>query len=273
MNTKLETITPNKAKSLLKENNMNRPVSDRRVNHYAELMKSGKWHLTHQGIALSSDGTIIDGQHRLHAVIKSNMPIDFNITYNSDKETFKYVDVGYTRTTANIFAIEGIKNYTKHSAGVSKYFTFKQSPNNKMYTRTSRVDNAETHDDYVKFYWENEELLKKIFKASDKYYNKYRIMTFSTIYAYFAFLIIENGHSFEKVEMFFDNVYMIKHNSISNCPSELFQKLINDVTGAMELKTSHKSALINKAWNYFLKGKSVKTFRYIESNENFPSLD
>src|SRR5690625_6568367 len=92
MKTLVETITPKKAKDLLEKNTHNRPVSNKRVDHYASLMKAGKWHLTHQGIAISKTDVIIDGQHRLLAVVQANMPIDFSITYGVEDETFKFVE-------------------------------------------------------------------------------------------------------------------------------------------------------------------------------------
>jgi hypothetical protein len=272
MNTYIETVTPRRAKEILDGNTRNRPVSQRRVDYYAQLMRDGKWHLTHQGVALSDGGVVIDGQHRLHAVIKANMPIDFNVTHGVDEDSFKYVDVGYNRTTANIFAIEGIANYTRHASGVSKYFSFKSRVMDVMTNNRNKLNSAETHDDYLKFYYENEELLKKIHSQSVKYYDTYRILKLSTIYSYFVFLIIDNGHGFDRVRGFFDNVYMFSHDSKSNAPKELFTKLINSATGTLELKPRVKSALINKAWNCYISGKTVKRLYWDEDRNSFPNL-
>lgn len=273
MKTIIETITPKKAKELLEKNTHNRPVSQKRVNHYADIMKQGKWHLTHQGIAISKTGVIVDGQHRLLAVIQSNMPIDFNITYDVEDETFKYVDVGYTRTTSNIFAIEGISNYTKHASGVSRYHGFMNSQGSLSTTTSSRVENNYTHDDYLQFYYDNEDFLIQVQSLATSLYSKYKILSTSEIYAFIVYANIDCNWSFEKVKSFFDHVYMLRHDAKSNVPRLLFDKLIQNATGTVEIKPKVKTALIIKAFNYFIKGKSLKRLHYVEENEKYPNVE
>ena len=75
MKTSIETITPLYAKNLLSLNCNNRNVNRYRVSAYAEDMKNGCWQLTHQGILIGKNGNVIDGQHRLYAVIESGASI------------------------------------------------------------------------------------------------------------------------------------------------------------------------------------------------------
>lgn len=70
-------ITPAMASEMLGHNNGNRNLSPRKVQEYARTMSEGGWRLTHQGIAVSDSGNIIDGQHRLSAVTMCRKPIKF----------------------------------------------------------------------------------------------------------------------------------------------------------------------------------------------------
>jgi hypothetical protein len=46
----------------------NRPVNEQRVNQYQKLMRAGRWHdLLSDPIAITSDGEVVNGQHRLAA--------------------------------------------------------------------------------------------------------------------------------------------------------------------------------------------------------------
>src|SRR5690625_433840 len=273
MKTLVETITPKKAKDLLEKNTHNRPVSNKRVDHYASLMKAGKWHLSHQGIAISKTDVIIDGQHRLLAVVQANMPIDFSITYGVEDETFKFVDVGYTRTTSNIFAIEGIQNYTRHAAGVSRYHDFKRSSLSLSSSSASaRTENHYTHDDYLQFYYDNEQLLINIHSKVSSWYGRYKILKTSEMYAFFVYGIIDGKWSFKKLESFFDHVFMLRHDSVSNVPRLLFDKLIRDATGATQMKPKARTAILIKAFNYFVAGKSLERLHFVEGNESFPDV-
>lgn len=77
-----ESITPEIAKSILK-NTVNRRVSTGSVRAYANDMKNGNWD-ENVGSAISIDvnGNLVDGQHRLLAVVQSNETINMWVCRN-----------------------------------------------------------------------------------------------------------------------------------------------------------------------------------------------
>lgn len=75
MQAKVEIITPGFAKQLLELNPTNRPLSDHTVQRYARDMRGGRWQPNGQGIILTADGKLLDGQHRLAAIISSGETI------------------------------------------------------------------------------------------------------------------------------------------------------------------------------------------------------
>lgn len=75
MKMTVETITPEMAAEFLKLNTRNRKLRPSLVAQYASDMRAGRWLLTHQGIAINCDGTVLDGQHRLAAIIESGVAI------------------------------------------------------------------------------------------------------------------------------------------------------------------------------------------------------
>lgn len=74
-NVYIVDVTPELATSWLEGNEFHRPVQDRSVEKYATEMTAGRWRLTHQGIAFDVDKKLIDGRHRLLAVIRSGKTI------------------------------------------------------------------------------------------------------------------------------------------------------------------------------------------------------
>lgn len=80
VSVEVKTITPAMASEMLNKNNGNRNISQAKVQYYARIMREGSWKLTHQGIAISTTGNIIDGQHRLVAIVQYGKPIDFIVT-------------------------------------------------------------------------------------------------------------------------------------------------------------------------------------------------
>jgi hypothetical protein len=52
------------------------PLSKRTVRDFAEAMRRGDWRLTHQGIAFDASGALVDGQHRLAAIVEADVPVE-----------------------------------------------------------------------------------------------------------------------------------------------------------------------------------------------------
>lgn len=85
MHSQVMKITPALAESWLMSNTFNRSLSSAVVNKYANDMKSGNWHLNHQGIAFDDCNVLVDGQHRLSAVVKSGVTVDMLVTYGASR--------------------------------------------------------------------------------------------------------------------------------------------------------------------------------------------
>lgn len=78
--TTWELITPELAAAYLNKNSVNRNLKDTSIGRLAADMRDGKWRLTHQGIAFYEDGRLSDGQHRLHAIIRSGVSVMMSVT-------------------------------------------------------------------------------------------------------------------------------------------------------------------------------------------------
>ena len=103
--SRTETITPDIAMEILKKNPANRIVSKDTVESYARDIKRGKFVTTHQGIAIATDGTLLDGQHRLLAVALTGIPIQIKVTRDCDREIAEYIDRGRSRSVKDVMSI------------------------------------------------------------------------------------------------------------------------------------------------------------------------
>ena len=78
----VKLITPELAARLLEGNKNNRHLRESVVDAYAQDMLNGHWLLNNQGIGLGEDGSVIDGQHRLAAVVKSGCSVRMLVVGN-----------------------------------------------------------------------------------------------------------------------------------------------------------------------------------------------
>ena len=109
MRSRVQIITPAKAAAMLAANTANRPLSKSVVRVFAEAMRRGEWLVTHQGIAFDVSGVLVDGQHRLAAIMEAGQPVDVLVVSGVDEATFDVLDVGKRRNAADVLAIEGEK--------------------------------------------------------------------------------------------------------------------------------------------------------------------
>lgn len=95
-------VTPEMAESWLKANVRNRQVRKSRVRTYAKDMAQGNWLFNTQGITFATDGTLIDGQHRLMAVVLSGMSVLMVVWFNVPPTTREVIDLVGPRNLADI---------------------------------------------------------------------------------------------------------------------------------------------------------------------------
>jgi hypothetical protein len=124
----VQTITPVRAAEMLAANTSNRPVSRVTVRAFAEAMRRGDWLVTHQGIAFDTNGVLVDGQHRLAAVIEADEPIEMTVFTDVEPDTFDVLDTGKRRNAADVLAIEGEKSTTTLAAMVRTVWLYYNRP-------------------------------------------------------------------------------------------------------------------------------------------------
>lgn len=106
--SELTYVTPDMAeKWLMRNTTNNRNLNKDRVAMYANDMKNGNWHVTGQGIQFDVNGTMIDGQHRLHAVIDSGMTIPMMVTKGLPVDAIDGIDTNMVRSINQIVKMGG----------------------------------------------------------------------------------------------------------------------------------------------------------------------
>ena len=85
-------ITPELAKSWRNAGKSDRSVSEYRVRKFAKQMEAGQWYPNHNGIAFAEDGTLLDGLHRLHAIVRSGKTVPMIVVVNEPLKNASVID-------------------------------------------------------------------------------------------------------------------------------------------------------------------------------------
>lgn len=100
-----EVITPERAKQLLERNDINRRLRPVSVEAYARDIENGRWGKNQDPIAISKSGRLLNGQHRLSAIIKANKAVEMLVSYDVDDKCI--FDTAIQRTAGDEIAIGG----------------------------------------------------------------------------------------------------------------------------------------------------------------------
>jgi len=118
MDIKVEKITPAKAAKYLERNSNNRPLNRRRVRELAGIMTARKWILNGQGISFGTTGVLLDGQHRLAAVVLSKVTIEIMVCRNLPTHVFTTIDQQRKRTASDMYSMAGLTRTAARSSTI-----------------------------------------------------------------------------------------------------------------------------------------------------------
>lgn len=142
---KIMDVTPELAMRWLEKNTHNRPIRHTLVETYALTMKRGEWRLTPEPIAFckpfvdpatlqKKPETLIEGQHRLWAVIESGVTCKFTVWFGCEPEEFTVIGQGSERTNGDILAVtrKDLKDPTLTASVITAFIRHGLGQNNSV---------------------------------------------------------------------------------------------------------------------------------------------
>ena len=104
---RVEMVTPEKAEKWLSNMIHNRNISRDAIVKYTNDIKNGMWQISGQGIIFNEDGQLVDGQHRLAAIVKTGVSVPLFVIYGAPKSTSIH-DMCRKRTVSNSLKMAGL---------------------------------------------------------------------------------------------------------------------------------------------------------------------
>lgn len=114
-----ELITPELAKQYLENQQSNRSISNSYIKRMASDIINNRWLDEADPIKFSADGRLVDGQHRLSAVIKADKPQKFVVIRGYSKDSMAVLDMGKARSAAHIGQIIGLGINQTHTSCIN----------------------------------------------------------------------------------------------------------------------------------------------------------
>lgn len=153
----VEVITPEIASQYLKKNintgeYANRTIKQSNVAKIYNIMKNDEWYVDVNPIIFDSNGNMIDGQHRLIAIIKLGKPIKMLVKRGVNPESFKGLDQSESRDAVDFADIER-KDESKKCIPVFRWLYNQQV--SKSPTSVPKIEKRLSEYDLQKWGYEN----------------------------------------------------------------------------------------------------------------------
>lgn len=261
MKTELRSITPELASKMLEKNFQNRTLNKKHIAYLSSQMKNNQWQFDGQPIRFDKYDRLLDGQHRLSAVVHSEETVQFLIVSGLEESTFKVMDTGKNRSSGDVLSTMGVKYSSDVAAVAKKVIAFERG----VFAKSERIANT----DVVSWYDDNKKITDTIRRA-DSFRSAFSGVLSRTDISLFLYLFDKKNTVVS--EDFFDKLCMGIGLDVESPIFLLRKRLIEDKMAKAKLPQREKFALICKAWNFHRLDKNPKFLRWNKKTEKFPNL-
>lgn len=168
--TTWETIDPDLARTFLDENDANRPVRARVVNAYARDMASGSWYVTGETIKFSKTGELLDGQHRLYAIVESATAQRMLVVRGLEPDTKGIIDTGAPRTAGDALKLVGVGGSNVYAtAAAARLLVLWRTDRLRTMSAGLRHEDRATHNEIIAMVRQEPDILDAVADAYRDY--------------------------------------------------------------------------------------------------------
>lgn len=218
-------------------------------------MKAGRWQTNGETIKIATDGRVLDGQHRLEAVVESEVPTEFLVAFNVPPESFVTIDTGRPRRAADVLSLAGENNTVQLGGALKMLLRFgkdgRMDRRDRGYTNAQVLDALEKHPG----------LRESIGPARPAFPILGAVLP---IALHYLFTNSKSG-SREEADRFFQQLGLGEGLNRRHSVYLLRERLMQTKRSAAALKRTEKILLTIKAWNR--RNEPTGTLKVVEGED------
>lgn len=266
MQTQTMLVTPAMARDMLQKNPRNRTLRRSNVHYLANEIKSGRWKLTHQGVAVATDGTLLDGQHRLSAIVEADTSALINVSYDCDPSMFTVIDTGSARTNADVLRTSGSVNghETTIGAAVKLVHLYRTQPHLTWTGEVSRISSSVVLEEFQN----DPDLYNWSVRLANRARTEFNVLSIKSATAAFACIALRDGENSGVDALTLEEFVMsvaTGANMVKGDPRHTFRQQLINGWNPGALKGARASQVWLACWirifNLYFSGAQLKVFR------------
>lgn len=249
-------ITPEMAEEWLLKNTSNRKMSHGVVKKYAEIMSDGNWVVNGESIKFDSEGMLIDGQHRLQAIVLYKKPVLCDVRFGLKHEIFDSLDSGKSRKASEVLSIGNYQNTRILATSIKCMMSYNK---NKKIKGKSNITNHQvlSYLDYNPSIVETVDLVVSLYK-------EHKIGLPVTSVSMIEIIKKDNPLIYDFVKSLHDGIGLT-----SESPIYLLRERLIKLPKSLPRKLELIFAYYIKSWNAFITNERLKLLKY-SFDEEYP---
>jgi hypothetical protein len=256
---KVVLVTPETAALWLERNVHNRRLRQPKVDEMSRDMAAHRWGFAADPIRFDWNGNLIDGQHRLHAVIKSGTSQPMVLATGLDPQVMHVIDTGAKRSSGDAFALDGDRDAVHLAAAVRLAKGYVEGT-----LRTNSVHSpAASTPELVAFRDANPELRQAV--ALARSWSSLQRLFHPSVLAVGWWVL--SGRDVDRAAEFFEAMLNNSTNGHGDPRNTLLNKMQQAIrAGRRKPKPGEQLTYLFIAWNRWRDGKSLTKFAALPAN-------
>lgn len=265
--SEIQTITPDIAAKYLERMPHNRNLIKRTWVTYSAAMQTGQWQVG-QPLIFDDSGNLIDGQHRLRAVIHSGMAIDFLVVRGISGRVMDHLDTGRARLLRDVLSMRGYKNATVLAGLARTVYLMKQGGKRPDRPADFRLA-APTIAEIVRHVGSDKLLLTVCHEVAGKYKPFGALMKSTRLAGWFIYCGRGWVDDQERLEDFLSIVMGARPAGSASDPAHVLRnRLTRPETAQNKTASNLRLALTIKAWNAFYIDAEIRHLHWRATGSN-----
>lgn len=245
VHSQIMEVTPDLAREWLDHNDVNRNLRPARIYQYARAMTDGHWTITNDDICISTEGRLLNGQHRLNAVVRAGIPVKMGVKFNVPEKAMAHMDRGAARTTSDVLRLLGENDTALLAAVTRQVWLFE---NGLFETQNDVIPND---DELIDTLAAHPEIRDSLTAA-----RKWRLDCPPTPLA-FAHWLIGNVNGGDAANRYAEALSTRANEPLGSAVHAVNNRLAEARRARTRPATKEYVYLLVKGWNYWASGKTV----------------
>lgn len=264
-----ELLTPDDAIAILLNSNFtNRPLRKALVDRYTEAMSKGEWKLAPEPLVITDKFQLIQGQHRLNAVVLSKTNQWFMVVRGWRTEVFDVLDSGAKRSVSDVLNINGTPGGNASRIGsAAKLLVALAAAEADGLSAHNATKKFNDRQSIIAFAEDNFDTLQWAYEVIEPVYRARVLNVPPTSLLAAAYRIVDAGNDREIVSTFFEELATLHDLNDPRWTLIRWSPTRKGRSGHGEMS----AAIIIKGWNSWVRGKKQRQFAW-RMDEAFPEV-